>query len=52
MEEVKKLVKFKLVFALVEKNIFDSEKAQKTIKFFMSKNDIRPKGMHVEVVGE
>ena len=52
MKEVKKLVKFKLVFTLVVKNIFNSEKAQKITKSFMSKNDARPKGVHAEVVGE
>ena len=52
MKEVKKLVKFKLEFALVIKYIFDSKKAQRTTKSFMSKNDARLKGVHVEVVGE
>ena len=37
---------------LVVKFIFDSKKAQKTIKSFINKNDFRLKGVHVEVIGE
>ena len=51
-EEVKKIVKFKPEFELVVKFIFDSKKAQKRTKFFINKNDSRPKGVHIEVIGE
>ena len=34
IEEMKKLVKFKPVFTLVIKNIFDGKKAQKTLNSF------------------
>jgi len=34
------------------KFIFDSEKAQKTTKSFVNKNDSRSKGVYIEVIGE
>ena len=46
------MVEFKPNFILVVKYIFDGEKAQKPMRSFINKIDLRPKGMYMKVIRE